>query len=125
LGAAQQTIGGQVVYPDTGAGFDMLAENTGSGTRTVARVNDPAGVRMVTTFVRTPADTVMLAHTNGYLSINRATAAAETVGMFSPAETRDAAGKLVPSSYVVKQLAPQLYALAEVIDPRPDTTWPV
>ena len=27
---------------------------------------------MVTTFVRTPADTVMLAHTNGYLTINGA-----------------------------------------------------
>jgi len=31
----------------------------------------------------------------------------------------------VPSSYVVKQLAPQLYVLAEVIDPQPHTTWPV
>ncbi|WP_349319186.1 GIY-YIG nuclease family protein, partial [Mycolicibacterium canariasense] len=79
----------------------------------------------VTTFVRTPADTVMLAHTNGYLTINRATPTAETVGMFSPAETRDATGKLVPSSYVVKRVAPQLYLLAEVFDPRPDTAWPV
>nr|WP_264077734.1 polymorphic toxin-type HINT domain-containing protein [Mycolicibacterium houstonense] len=117
LGNAQHTPGGQVIYPNAGAGFDMLAENTASGTRTVARISDPAGPRMVTTFVRTPADTVMLAHTNGYLTINRATPAAETIGMFSPAETRDATGKLVPSSYVVKQLAPQLYALAEVIDP--------
>jgi hypothetical protein len=125
LGAAQRTSGGQVVYPDTGAGFDMLAENTGTGTRTVARINTPGGVRMVTTFVRTPADTVMLAHTNGYLTINRATPTAETVGMFAPAETRDATGRLVPSSYVVKKVAPQLYALAEVIDPRPDTAWPV
>ncbi|AWT51809.1 HNH endonuclease domain protein [Mycolicibacterium smegmatis MKD8] len=125
LGNAQHTAGGQVVYPNAGAGFDMLAENTGSGTRTVARISGPAGPRMVTTFVRTPADTVMLAHTNGYLTINRATAAAETIGMFSPAETRDATGQLVPSSYVVKQLAPQLYALAEVIDPQPHTTWPV
>ncbi|SCX33960.1 hypothetical protein SAMN02799620_06125, partial [Mycolicibacterium fluoranthenivorans] len=125
LGAAQHTSGGQVVYPDTGAGFDMLAENTATGTRTVARINTPAGVRMVTTFVRTPADTVMLAHTNGYLTINRATPTAETVGMFAPAETRDATGRLVPSSYVVKKVAPQLYALAEVIDPRPDTAWPV
>ncbi|MGV0809829.1 GH-E family nuclease [Mycolicibacterium setense] len=102
-----------------------MAENTATGTRTVARISDPAGPRMVTTFVRTPADTVMLAHTNGYLTINKATPTAETVGMFSPAETRDATGKLVPSSYVVKQLAPQLYVLAEVIDPRPDTAWPV
>lgn len=125
LGNAQHTPGGQVVYPNAGAGLDMLAENTASGTRTVARISDPAGPRMVTTFVRTPADTVMLAHTNGYLTINRATPTAETIGMFSPAETRDATGKLVPSSYVVKQLAPQLYALAEVIDPQPGTTWPV
>ncbi|MCV7211176.1 Hint domain-containing protein [Mycolicibacterium canariasense] len=125
LGAAQTTTGGQVVYPDTGAGFDFLAENTGTGTRTVARIAGPAGVRMVTTFVRTPADTVMLAHTNGYLTINRATPTAETVGMFSPAETRDATGKLVPSSYVARQLRPGLYQLSEVIDPRPDTVWPV
>ncbi|MGV0807909.1 GIY-YIG nuclease family protein [Mycolicibacterium setense] len=125
LGAAEHTAGGQVVYPNAGAGFDMLAENTATGTRTVARISDPAGPRMVTTFVRTPADTVMLAHTHGYLTINKATPTAETVGMFSPAETRDATGKLVPSSYVVKQLAPQLYVLAEVIDPRPDTAWPV
>ncbi|MDX1870586.1 polymorphic toxin-type HINT domain-containing protein [Mycolicibacterium sp. 120266] len=125
LGAAQHTTAGQVVYPDTGAGFDMLAENTGTGTRTVARITSPAGVRMVTTFVRTPADTVMLAHTNGFLTINRATPTAETVGMFAPAETRDAAGKLVPSSYVTRQLRPGLYQLSEVIDPRPDTVWPV
>ncbi len=125
LGAAERTRGGQVVYPDRGAGFDMLAENTGTGTRTVARIAGPGGVRMVTTFVRTPADTVMLAHTNGFLTINRADATAETVGMFAPAETRDATGALVPSSYVVKKLAPQLYVLAEVIDPRPDTVWPV
>lgn len=102
LGAGQNTTGGQVVYPDAGAGFDMLVENTASGTRTVARIQDPAGPRMVTTFVRTPADTVMLAHANGYLTINKATPAAETIGMFSPAESRDATGKLVPSSYVVK-----------------------
>ncbi|MGV9800434.1 NucA/NucB deoxyribonuclease domain-containing protein, partial [Mycobacterium sp. NPDC003449] len=125
LGDAQHSPGGQVVYPNAGAGFDILAENTGGGTRTVARIADPGGPRMVTTFVRTPADTVMVAHTNGYLTINKATPSAETVGMFAPAETRDATGQLVPSSYVVKQLAPQLYALAEVIDPRPDTAWPV
>jgi len=125
LGNAQHTSGGQVVYPNAGAGFDMLAENTATGTRTVARVNGPDGPRMVTTFIRTPADTVMLAHTNGYLTINKATPAAETIGMFSPAETRDATGKLVPSSYVVKRVAPQRYALAEVFDPQPGTTWPV
>lgn len=125
LGAAQRTPAGMVVYPDAGAGFDFLAENTTTGTRTIARILDAGGPRVVTTFVRTPADTVMLAHTNGYLTLNRATAAAETIGMFSPAETRDAAGKLVPSSYVVRQLRPQLYQLSEVIDPRPDTVWPV
>lgn len=106
LGAAQRTSSGSVVYPDRGAGFDFLAENTGTGTRTVARIASATGVRMVTTFVRTPVDTVMLAHTNGFLTINRATPAAETVGMFAPAETRDAAGKLVPSSYVARQLRP-------------------
>jgi hypothetical protein len=125
LGTAQRTSSGSVVYPDHGAGFDFLAENTGTGTRTVARINSPTGVRMVTTFVRTPVDTVMLAHTNGYLTINRATPTADTVGMFAPAETRDAAGKLVPSSYVARQLRPGLYQLSEVIDPRPDTQWPV
>lgn len=125
LGRAEHTPGGQVVYPNAGAGFDLLAENTATGTRTVARIAGPGGPRMVTTFVRTPADTVMLAHTNGYLTINKATPTAETVGMFAPAETRDATGGPVPSSYLVKQLAPQLYVLAEVIDPRPDTAWPV
>ncbi len=125
LGVAQPTSGGRVVYSDHGAGFDFLAENTGTGHRTVARINGPDGVRMVTTFVRTPADTVMLAHTNGYLTINRATAAAETVGMFSPAETRDAKGRLVPSSYVTRQVRPGLYQLSEVIDPGPGTAWPV
>ena len=125
LGVAQATSGGRVVYPDNGAGFDFLAENTATGHRTVARINGPDGVRMVTTFVRTPADTVMLAHTNGYLTINRATPAAETVGMFSPAETRDANGTLVPSSYVTRQVRPGLYQLSEVIDPGPGTAWPV
>lgn len=125
LGAAQHTRSGSVVYPDHGAGVDFLAENTGMGTRTVARIANAAGVRMVTTFVRTPADTVMLAHTNGFVTINRATPTAETIGMFAPAETRDATGKLVPSSYVARQLRPGLYQLSEVIDPRPDTQWPV
>lgn len=114
-----------MVYPDHGAGFDFVAENTGTGTRTVARVNSPTGVRMVTTFVRTPADTVMLAHADGFVTINRATATAETIGMFAPAETRDAAAQLVPSSYVVRRLRPGLYQFSEVIDPRSDTAWPV
>ncbi|SEB18077.1 hypothetical protein SAMN04488580_109178 [Mycobacterium sp. 283mftsu] len=72
LGAALRTSGGQVIYPNRGAGLDFLAENADTGTRTVVGINSPTGVRMVTTFVRTPADTVMLAHTNGYLTINRA-----------------------------------------------------
>jgi hypothetical protein len=125
LGDAMSTPEGVVVYPDNGAGVDMLAEHTGSGIRTVARIVSAEGVRMVTTFVRTPADTVVLAHANGYLTINRATPTAETIGMFAPAETRDAAGKLVPSSYVVRQIRPGLYQLSEVIDSAPDTMWPV
>ncbi|CAJ1587601.1 HNH endonuclease [[Mycobacterium] wendilense] len=125
LGTAQHTSSGVVIYPDAGAGFDFLAENTPTGTRTIARIADAAGPRIVTTFVRTPADTVMLAHTNGFLTVNRAAATAETLGVFSPSETRDAAGELVPSSYVVRQIRPQVYQLSEVIDPGPDTTWPV
>ncbi|AQA03012.1 hypothetical protein BVC93_11850 [Mycobacterium sp. MS1601] len=125
LGPAQATVDGHVVYPNRGAGFDFLAENTGSGTRTIARIPDPSGPRAVTTFVRTPADTVMLAHTNGYLTINRATPTADTVALFSPAETRDATGTLVPSSYVVRQLRPGLYQMTEVIDPTPETVFPV
>lgn len=125
LGDAVPTTGGHVVYPNRGAGFDLLAENTATGTRTVSRIAAPDGVRVVTAFLRTPADTVMLAHANGYLTINRAAPTAETVAMFSPAETRDAKGALVPSSYVVRRVAPQLYQLSEVIDPRPDTSWPV
>lgn len=121
LGNARQTNSGQVVYPDAGAGFDFLAENTSTGARTVARIDDPLGVRAVTTFLRTPADTVMLAHTNGYLTINRATPSAETVGMFSPSEARDANGALVASAYVVRQWAQGLDQLSEVIAPTATT----
>lgn len=125
LDTAQRTRSGSVVYPEHGAGVDFLAENTGTGTRAMARIDSPTGVRMVTMFVRTPADTVLLAHPGGFLTINRATPTAEPVGVFSPAETRDTAGKLVPSSYVARRLRPGLYQLSEVIDPRPDTVWPV
>jgi len=125
LGTAQRISSGAVVYPQHGAGVDFLVEKTGTGTRTVTRINSPTGVRMVTTFVRAPADTVMLAHPSGVLTVNRAVPTAETIGVFSPAETRDTAGKLVPSSYVARQLRPGLYQLSEVIDPRPDTVWPV
>lgn len=38
LGAGQVTSAGQMVYPDAGAEFDLLAENTRDGYRTVARI---------------------------------------------------------------------------------------
>jgi hypothetical protein len=125
LGAARNTRGGQVVYPDSGSGFDFLVENTPTGTRTVARIDKPTGVRSVTTFLRTTSDVVMLAHTNGFLTMNRTTPAAETVAMFSPSEARDARGELVPSSYVVRQYGIGLYQLSEVIAPTEKTAWPV
>ncbi|SKT95012.1 HNH endonuclease [Mycobacteroides abscessus subsp. massiliense] len=125
LGSGQVTSAGQMVYPDAGAGFDLLAENTRQGHRTVARINNETGVRSVTTLVRTPADTVMLIHSNGYLSLNRATEHAETIGVMSPAEARDATGAVVYSAYVAKQVAPQLYQVSEVIAPAESTTWPV
>lgn len=125
LGAARGTNAGQVVYPDAGSGFDFLVENTSAGTRTVARIDDPSGVRSITTFLRTTSDVVMLAHTNGFLTLNRTTRAAETVAMFAPSEARDAAGELVPSSYVVRQYGIGLYQLSEVIAPTKTTAWPV
>jgi hypothetical protein len=125
LGGGTPTRDGQVVYPDTGSGFDFLVENTSTGTRTVARIGQPTGVRAVTTFLRTTSDVVMLAHTNGFLTMNRTTPAAETVAMFSPSEARDARGELVPSSYVVRQYGIGLYQLSEVIAPTEKTAWPV
>lgn len=125
LGAGQTTRSGQMVYPDQGAGFDLLAENTREGYRTVARINSPEGVRSVTTYVSTPADTVMLMHSSGHLTLNRATEQAETLGVMSPAEARDATGRIVYSAYVAKQVAPQLYQVSEVISPTESTTWPV
>lgn len=125
LGAGQVTAAGQMVYPDAGAGFDLLAENTRDGYRTVARINSADGVRSVTTFVSTPADTVMLMHSSGHLTLNRATEQAETLGVMSPAEARDATGRIVYSAYVAKQVAPQLYQVSEVISPTESTTWPV
>lgn len=125
LGDGVKTPTGQMVYPGGDAGFDLLAENTVDGARTVARVNGPDGARAVTMFIRTPADTVMLAHTNGYLTVNRATPTAETIGMFSPSEARDANGEIVHSAYVVRQFAPGLYQLSEVIAPTDETAWPV
>ncbi|MBA0049306.1 hypothetical protein [Mycobacteroides sp. LB1] len=125
LGGGQLTSAGQMVYPDAGAGFDLLAENTRNGYRTVARINEPSGARSVTTFVSTPADTVMLMHSSGHLTLNKATPQAETLGVMSPAEARDATGRIVYSAYVAKQLAPQLYQVSEVISPTESTTWPV
>ncbi|SID09948.1 HNH endonuclease [Mycobacteroides abscessus subsp. abscessus] len=125
LGTGQLTSAGQMVYPDAGAGFDLLAENTRQGYRTVARINSPDGVRAVTTYVRIPADTVMLMHSSGHLTLNEATENAATVGVMSPAEARDAAGRIVYSAYVAKQVAPQLYEVSEVIAPTPSTAWPV
>lgn len=125
LGTGQLTSAGQMVYPDAGAGFDLLAENTRQGYRTVARINSPGGVRAVTTYVRIPADTVMLMHSSGHLSLNRATENADTIGVMSPAEARDAVGRIVYSAYVAKQVAPQLYEVSEVIAPTESTTWPV
>jgi hypothetical protein len=64
LGAAEVTPDGRVVYPDRGAGFDVLAENTGTMRRTITRIaSAPAPLTsgaqrlpVVTMFVRTPAD---------------------------------------------------------------------
>ncbi|SHQ67408.1 HNH endonuclease [Mycobacteroides abscessus subsp. abscessus] len=125
LGAGQVTDAGQVVYPDAGAGFDVLAENTAIGKRMVTRISGPDKTRTVTMFVRTPADTVMLAHTNGFLTVNAATPQAQTVAMFAPSEVRDTKGAIVPSAYITQQLAPNLYLLSQVISPDASTAWPV
>lgn len=125
LGAGEVTPSGQVVYPDAGAGYDVLAENTAIGKRMVTRISGPDKTRTVTMFVRTPADTVMLAHTNGFLTVNEATPTAQTVAMFAPSEVRDSAGALVPSAYITQQLQPNLYLLSQVISPDSSTAWPV
>lgn len=125
LGLGEITASGQVVYPDAGAGYDVLAENTAIGKRMVTRISGPDKTRTVTMFVRTPADTVMLAHTNGFLTVNDATPTAETLAMFAPSEVRDAKGSLVPSAYITQQLQPNLYLLSQVISPDNSTAWPV
>lgn len=125
LGSGEITPAGQVVYPDAGAGYDVLAENTAIGKRMVTRISGPEKTRTVTMFVRTPADTVMLAHTNGFLSVNNATPTAETLAMFAPSEVRDSRGTLVPSAYITQQLQPNLYLLSQVISPDEQTAWPV
>ncbi|MBA0048021.1 polymorphic toxin-type HINT domain-containing protein [Mycobacteroides sp. LB1] len=125
LASGQVTAAGQVVYPDAGAGYDVLAENTAIGSRMVTRISGPEKTRTVTMFVRTPADTVMLAHSNGFLSVNNASSQAETLLLFAPSEVRDSRGALVPSAYVTQQLRPDLYLLSQVISPDGGTAWPV
>lgn len=125
LGAGEVTAAGQVVYPDAGAGYDVLAENTAIGKRMVTRISGPEKTRTVTMFVRTPADTVMLAHTNGFLTVNNATPTAETLAMLAPSEVRDSRGALVASAYITQQLQPNLYLLSQVISPDEQTAWPV
>lgn len=125
LGSGQITKSGQVVYPDAGAGYEVVAENTAIGKRMVTRISGPDKTRTVTMFVRTPADTVMLAHTNGFLTVNQATPTAETVAMFAPSEVRDSKGAVVASAYITQQLEPNLYLLSQVISPDERTAWPV
>ncbi|MEU9808136.1 GIY-YIG nuclease family protein [Mycobacterium sp. NPDC050853] len=125
LASGQVTAAGQVVYPDAGAGYDVLAENTAIGSRMVTRISGPEKTRTVTMFVRTPADTVMLAHTNGFLSVNNASPQAETLLLFAPSEVRDSRGALVASAYITQQLQPNLYLLSQVISPDETTAWPV
>ena len=135
LGAGEVTPGGQVVYPDRGAGFEVLAENTGPTTgRTITRIptapeplaSGAQRLPVVTMFVRTPADTVMFARTDGVLTVNDATTGANApIAAIAPAAARDARGAFVPSGFVTTKIKPGLYLLAQVIAPGPDTAFPV
>lgn len=125
IGAGHTTASGHMVYPDAGAGYTLIAGRTAAGTRTVARLDQGNGPRSVTMFLRTPANTVLLGHTNGFVTINAATEAAQTLGMFTPAEARDSTGRIVQSSAVLQQVGPQLYQLSEVVVPDAQTAWPV
>lgn len=125
LGQGRATDTGHMVYSDAGAGYTLIAGRTAAGTRTIARLDQGSGPRSVAMFLRTPADTVMLGHTNGFVTINAATEAAPTLGMFTPAEARDSTGRIVQSSAVLQQVGPQLYQLSEVIVPDAQTAWPV
>lgn len=133
LGAGQVTPGGQVVYPDRGAGFDVMAENTGTSRRTITRIpSAPAplvsGIQplpVVTMFVRTPADTSMFARTDGVLTVNETTPGKKPIAAIAPATARDAHGAVVPSGFVTTQIKPGLYLLSQVITPGPDTAFPV
>lgn len=140
LGNAEPTPAGQMVYPDRGAGFVVIAENQGAGGRTITRISQPTTsvttppaatttrgqpVPMVPMFLRTPADTVVLAHFNGIITINQATPAATTIAAIAAPQARDAHGRLVPSPFLTQQIRPGVYLLAQVIDPDAATVWPV
>ncbi|MGJ6126306.1 hypothetical protein QN239_27395 [Mycolicibacterium sp. Y3] len=137
LGAGETTADGQVVYPDRGAGFSVIAENKGAGGRTITRIPGPAtnasgaatadgqALPTVPMFLRTPADTVMLAHTDGTITVNQATPAATTIATIAAPQARDSHGTLVPSAFVTQQIRPGLYLLAQVIHPDAATAWPV
>lgn len=140
LGAGETTADGQVVYPDRGAGFSVIAENKGAGGRTITRIPKPAAnattasgvatadgqaLPTVPMFLRTPADTVMLAHTDGTITVNQATPAATTIATIAAPQARDSHGTLVPSAFVTQQIRPGLYLLAQVIHPDAATVWPV
>ncbi|KAB7760569.1 HNH endonuclease [Mycolicibacterium mucogenicum DSM 44124] len=144
LGAGEHTPAGQVVYPDRGAGFSVIAENQGSGGRTITRIPhqltntatapgtsaaatsaDGQVLPMVPMFLRTPANTVMLAHTSGIITLNQATPAATTIATIAAPQARDSRGSVVPSAFVTQQIRPGLYLLAQVIRPDSATVWPV
>ncbi|MCV7252431.1 hypothetical protein H7J86_09680 [Mycobacterium hackensackense] len=137
LGAGETTADGQVVYPDRGAGFSVIAENKGAGGRTITRIPGPAtnasgaatadgqALPTVPMFLRTPADTVMLAHTDGTITVNQATPAATTIATIAAPQARDSHGTLVPSAFVTQRIRPGLYLLAQVIHPDAATVWPV
>ncbi|MFL0243597.1 hypothetical protein [Mycobacterium sp. SMC-17] len=144
LGAAEPTPTGQVVYPDRGAGFSVIAENQGAGGRTITRIPQPMAntatspgtsaaatsadgqvLPMVPMFLRTPADTVMLAHASGIITLNQATPAATTIATIAAPQARDSHGRDVPSAFVTQQIRPGLYLLAQVIHPDAATVWPV
>ncbi|BBZ78471.1 HNH endonuclease [Mycolicibacterium anyangense] len=140
LGAGEPTPDGQVVYPDRGAGFSVIAENKGTGGRTITRIPKPAAnataasgaatadgqaLPTVPMFLRTPPDTVMLAHTDGTITVNQATPAATTIATIAAPQARDSHGTPVPSAFVTQRIRPGLYLLAQVIRPDAATVWPV
>jgi hypothetical protein len=139
LGPGEPTPEGQVVYPDRGAGFSVIAENKGAGGRTITRIPGPTtnatasgvvnadgqALPTVPMFLRTPVDTVMLAHTDGTITVNQATPAATTIATIAAPQARDSHGTAVPSAFVTQRIRPGLYLLAQVIHPDEATVWPV